>query len=63
LLKHKNIKDDIILELNSELDVNLSNHYSLVKANVAIASAVTAYARIHMISFKTEASCVYTDTD
>jgi hypothetical protein len=58
LLMHKNIKDDLILDLNSELDINLSNHYSLVKANVAISSAVTAYARIHMISFKTDGSCV-----
>lgn len=52
LLMHKNVIDDLILELNSELDINLTNHYSLVKSNVAIASAVTAYARIHMISFK-----------
>jgi DNA polymerase type B, organellar and viral len=63
LLMHKNITDDLILELNSELDINLTNHYSLVKSNVAIASAVTAYARIHMISFKIDGSCVYTDTD
>ncbi len=63
LLMHKNIIDDLILELNSELDINLTNHYSLVKSNVAIASAVTAYARIHMIGFKTDGSCVYTDTD
>lgn len=63
LLMHKNIKDDLILELNSELDINLSNHYSLVKANVAISSAVTAYARIHMISFKIDGFCVYSDTD
>ena len=52
LLMHKNVIDDLILELNSELDINLTNHYSLVKSNVTIASAVTAYARIHMISFK-----------
>jgi len=63
LLMHKNIKDDLILELNSELDIKLSNHYSLVKANVAISSAVTAYARIHMIPFKIDGSCVYSDTD
>ena len=63
LLMHKNIKDELILDLNSELDINLRNHYSLVKANVAISSAVTAYARIHMISFKTDGSSVYTDTD
>jgi hypothetical protein len=52
LLMHTNLKDELILELNSELDIELSNHYYLVKANVAIASAVTSYARIHMISFK-----------
>jgi hypothetical protein len=67
LLMHKNIKDELILDLNSELDINLRNHYSLVleEANVSIASpgGVTAYARIHMISFKTDGSCVYTDTD
>lgn len=52
LLMHKNIKVDLVLELNSELDIGLNNYYYLVKANVAIASAVTYYARIHMISFK-----------
>jgi hypothetical protein len=63
LLRHKNIKDDVILELNSDLDIKLTNQYSLVKANVAISSAVTAYARIHLITFKIAGSCVYTDTD
>jgi len=48
----KNLKDELNLELNSELDINLSNQYSLVKANVAIASAVTSDARIHMILLK-----------
>ena len=32
-------------------------------SNVAIASAVTAYARIHMIQFKNNENCFYTDTD
>jgi hypothetical protein len=59
----KNIKDELILELNSELDIGLSNHYYLVKANVAIASAVTSDARIHMIPFKIGGSCLYSDTD
>jgi hypothetical protein len=63
LLMHKNIKDELILELNSELDIKLSNQYSLVKANVAISSAVAAYARIHMISLKIDGSCIYSDTD
>lgn len=60
---HSNIKDDLIKELNSELDIKLNNYYSLVKANVAIASAVTSYSRIHMIPFKVDGSCVYSDTD
>jgi hypothetical protein len=63
LLMLKNIKDELILELNSELEIKFSNHYSLVKVNVAISSAVTAYARIHMISLKIDGSCIYSDTD
>jgi hypothetical protein len=63
LLMHSNITDDLTQELNSELDINFSLSYSLVKANVAIASAVTAYARIHMIPFKIDGFCVYSDTD
>ena len=43
--------------------MNLSNYQYLVKANVAIASAVTSYARIHMIPFKVDGFCVYSDTD
>jgi hypothetical protein len=43
--------------------MKLNNYHSLVKANVAIASAVTSYARIHMIPFKIEGYCVYSDTD
>jgi hypothetical protein len=35
----------------------------LVNANVALASAVTSYARIHMIDFKVDGFCVYSDTD
>jgi hypothetical protein len=34
-----------------------------VKSNVAIASAVTAYARIHMMKYKNSEDCYYTDTD
>jgi len=63
LLMHRNIKDELVLELNSDLDLQMSNNYSVVKANVAISCAVTAYARIHMISFKIDGCCIYTDTD
>ena len=30
---------------------------------MAIASAITAYARIHMMPFKLDPSCAYSDTD
>ena len=63
LLMHANIRDELISELNSDLKIELSNRYSLVKANVAIASAVTSYSRIHMIPYKITGDCVYTDTD
>jgi hypothetical protein len=63
LLMHKNVNDDFIKKLNSDLDMKLSNYYYLVKANVAIASAVTSYARIHMIPFKINGDVVYSDTD
>jgi hypothetical protein len=35
----------------------------IVKSNVAIAAAVTAYARIHMIKYKLSSNIYYTDTD
>ena len=63
LLMHKNISDDLIDKLNFDLEMKLSNYQYLVKANVAIASAVTSYARIHMIPFKVSGKCVYSDTD
>jgi len=63
LLLHSKIKDDLTQELNSELEIILNNQYSLVKANVAIASAVTSYARIKLTPFKIVGFCVYSDTD
>jgi hypothetical protein len=36
---------------------------SPIKSNVAIAAAVTSYARIHMIPFKIDPNTLYTDTD
>ena len=59
------------IELNKYLNVLLSNNNkkiplkfnSFIMSNVAIASAVTAYARIHMIQFKNNENCFYTDTD
>lgn len=61
------------IELNKYLNVLLSTKIlnnklplkfnSFIMSNVAIASAVTAYARIHMIQFKNNENCFYTDTD
>jgi len=46
------------------LDINLSNNVNFeVKSNVALAAAVTAYSRIHMLPFKMSGDVLYTDTD
>lgn len=63
LLLHSNINKDLINELNTKLNLDLISNFKLVKSNVAIASAVTSYARIHMIPFKLLPGTVYTDTD
>ena len=34
-----------------------------MKSNVAIAAAVTSYARIHMMDYKMKYDCYYSDTD
>ena len=34
-----------------------------MKSNIAIASAITSYARIHMLKYKLSDSVYYTDTD
>lgn len=64
LLVYSNINDKMIDQLNSTLKIELKS--KRIKSNVAIASAVTAYARIHMIQFKVgeyAKHIVYTDTD
>jgi hypothetical protein len=61
-----NINKDILNELDKNLDTNFSSqskYNSIVMSNVSIASAVTSYARIHMIPFKLSDNSVYTDTD
>lgn len=64
ILVVNNINQDIVDKLNSCLEINLSNKFSnQVKSNVAIAAAVTSYARIHMIKYKLNNSIYYTDTD
>lgn len=50
-------------ELNLTFQRSFKDYQSTVKSNVAIASPITSYARIHMIPFKIKDSTVYTDTD
>jgi len=63
VLAYSNINYKILDKLNNELHNNIENFYSPIKSNVAIAAAVTAYARIVMIPFKLDPNTLYTDTD
>lgn len=63
LLTLQNVDNDIVKKLNSTIETDLKNFESEIKTNVAIASAVTANARIHMIDFKMSDNTCYTDTD
>lgn len=46
LVKQTNITSSLLKKLNCTLETDITGKPSLVNANVAIASAVTAYARI-----------------
>lgn len=46
VLAYSNINYKLLTKLNNELHNNIENFYSPIKSNVAIAAAVTAYARI-----------------
>ena len=59
----KNINHDLISQLNITFHTSFNEYQSVIKTNVAIASAVTAYARVHMIPFKLDEGTIYTDTD
>ena len=63
LLISDNLNTNILKELNIKLNSDFKSYQSKVNSNVAIASAVTAYARIHMIPFKLNNNCYYSDTD
>lgn len=63
LIVQNNIQPQLLLKLNTTFETNFQQFDSLVKSNIAIASAVTSYARIHMMDFKLHESCYYTDTD
>lgn len=63
LLVSDNLNYTIMRELNVKLNSEYKSYHSIVRSNVAIANAVTAYARIHMIPFKLNTDCYYSDTD
>jgi hypothetical protein len=68
VLLSSNINNDIIKNLNNHFESNFTNSFVEVKSNVAIASAVTSYARIHMIKLKLFCiklgiNILYSDTD
>jgi hypothetical protein len=51
LLLYTHVTLDTLDNLNTSLDVNLNNIKSIIKSNVAIAAAITAYARFNIIPF------------
>lgn len=65
LLIKSNLSLEVVKELNiilNEVGYNIHNNQSIIRSNVAIASAVTAYARITMIPYKLLPGTVYTDS-
>lgn len=59
-----NTPNSLINQLGSQIVIDLDTKYTPeVKSNVAIASAVTSYARIHMMKYKLHDNICYTDTD
>lgn len=63
ILIQNNINVNIIKSLNIFFDKQFISNFTEVKNNVAIASAVTAYSRIHIMTFKENSAVAYTDTD
>jgi hypothetical protein len=63
VLSYSNVNYKLLSKLNNELNNNIENIISPIKSNVAIAAAVTAYARIVMIPYKLDPNTLYTDTD
>jgi hypothetical protein len=59
----RNLPINRIKGLNLKLEKEFVNLESVVKSNVAIASAITSYARINMMDFKLNNDVIYSDTD
>jgi hypothetical protein len=62
VLSYSNVNQKVLDCLNSEFH-NIGSDKNYVMSNVAIAAAVTSYARITMIPFKIDPNTLYTDTD
>lgn len=63
ILSYSNINHTMLEKLNNELHSDIKGYQSLIKSNVALAAAVTSYARIEIIPFKIDPDTLYTDTD
>jgi hypothetical protein len=65
ILMSSNLDYDLINEIKDYNNSELITNFRTVKSNVAIAAAVTSYARIEMIKYKTipDLNLYYTDTD
>jgi DNA polymerase type B, organellar and viral len=65
ILMGVNLDYDLINEIKEEMDLELITNFRKVKSNVAIAAAVTSYARIEMMKYKVlpDIKIFYTDTD
>ena len=62
VLCYSNVNQTMLEQLNIQFNnIGSDSHY--IMSNVAIAAAVTSYARITMIPFKINAHTLYTDTD
>lgn len=62
VLTYSNINHNLLEKLNNEFhEIGSNKHFTM--SNVALAAAVTAYSRIHMIPFKINPNTLYTDTD
>jgi hypothetical protein len=63
ILMLKNMDQELVEDLKLNFNTILENDHKKVNSNVAIAAAVTAYARIIMIPYKLDPGVIYTDTD
>jgi len=62
VLTYSNINFTMLEKLNNQFQ-SIGSDQQHIMSNVAIASAVTAYARIVMIPYKIDLNTLYTDTD